>query len=322
MLALQHELLSGLYRHGAYTDFKIFDPKQRLISAAPYRDRVVHHALCNVIEPLFDRTFIDDSHACRKGKGTHAAVARFSEFAKKNRYVLKCDIQKYFQSIDQKILLKILARKIRCRRTMALIEKIVGSRQDNRYAEYFPGDDLFAPFQRNRAIPIGNLTSQFFANVYLNGFDHFVKEGLACRCYIRYVDDFVLFGNDKEWLHEVKCRMEEYLAGLRLKMHRQKSRVYRTQDGVAFLGYRIFPSHRLLKKDNVLRMRRRLKAMQADYAEGNIDLAKVRQRIHSWLGHAGHADTFRLRERLLSGAVFTRGAEPKTRSGRLLEQRS
>ena len=270
LLALQQELRNQDYRHGKYRDFFINDPKRRLISAAPYRDRVVHHALCNVIEPLFDRTFIYDSYACRRGKGTHAAVRRYSTFARKRRYVLKCDIQKYFQSVDHEILMGAIERKIRCRRTLRLIREIVGSRVDNRLCLYFKGDDLFTPIERRRAIPIGNLTSQFFANVYLNGFDHFVKERLGCRFYLRYVDDFVVFHDSKQRLHEIHRQMAEYLESLRLKMHKRKCRIYRVSDGVSFLGYRIFPTHRLLKKDNALRMRRRLKKMSRRYSNNNI----------------------------------------------------
>jgi retron-type reverse transcriptase len=211
LLRLQEELNQGTYRHGGYYDFFIYDPKQRLISAAPYRDRVVHHALCNVIDPIFDRTFIFDSYACHNGKGTHKAVDRYTAFARKNKYVLKCDIKKYFYSIDHQILMAAVKRKIRCKKTLNLIREIVSSRKDAGIIDYFAADDLFTPYLRKRTIPIGNLTSQFFANVYLNGFDHFVKQQLKCRHYIRYVDDFVALGNSKAQLYKIKARMQEYL---------------------------------------------------------------------------------------------------------------
>jgi retron-type reverse transcriptase len=189
LVRLHDELRTLRYRHGGYRDFSVFDPKRRLISAAPYRDRVVHHALCNIIEPIFETTFISDSYACRQGKGTHAAVDRYTEFARKNTFVLKCDIRKYFQSIDHAILLERIERRISCIRTLWLIRKVIGSRTDETCAFYFDGDDLFTPLERRRGIPIGNLTSQFFANVYLDGFDHYVKEVLRCKYYIRYADD-------------------------------------------------------------------------------------------------------------------------------------
>ncbi len=307
LIQLQRELQEKTYRHGGYRDFIIYDPKQRLISAAPYRDRVVHHALCNVIEPIFDRTFIHDSYACRLGKGTHAAVRRYTHFARKYPYVLKCDIQKYFQSVDQEILFGIVGKKIRCRDTLWLIRQILSSHADAGSVFYFETDDLFTPYERRRAIPIGNLTSQFFANVYLNGFDHFVKERLNCRAYIRYVDDFVVFDDSKERLHSVRRSIADYLSALRLRLHENKSRIYRVADGVRFLGYRIFPTHRLVLRENAVRMRRKLKKFSRCYQEGSIDLSRIKQTIQSWIGHVGHADSHRLRSRVLGGVVFQRG---------------
>jgi len=306
LIQLQRELKEKTYRHGNYNDFFVYDPKQRLISAAPYRDRVVHHALCNLIEPIFDRSFIEDSYACRKGRGTHAAVNRYSHYARKYQYVLKCDIQRYFQSVDQKTLLDIIARKIRCAETLWLIREIICSRNDATSLFYFEGDDLFTPVQRKKGIPIGNLTSQFFANVYLDGFDHFVKEALRLP-YIRYVDDFVAFSNNKERLQQAKQAMTDFLASLRLKVHPKKCRIYQVREGVRFLGYRIFSTHRLLVKDNVLRMRRRLKKMSALYREGQISLKRLHQSVQSWIGHASHADTYRLRSRILGSVGFQRG---------------
>jgi retron-type reverse transcriptase len=190
---------------------------------------------------------------------------------------------------------------------MALIREIIGSRQDRSAVFYFPGDDIFAPYLRSRAIPIGNLTSQFFANLYLNSFDHFIKEQLRCRFYIRYVDDFVIFGNDSSHLYRILAQVEDYLATLRLRLHPGKCRVYRVTDGVKFLGFRIFPNHRLLDKGNVLRMKRKLKQWQAWYRSGRIDLAYIHPRIQSWIGHAAHGNTYRLREGVLGGAAFQRG---------------
>jgi retron-type reverse transcriptase len=319
LLKLQVELKQMTYKHGGYRDFFIYDPKKRLISAAPYRDRVVHHALCNIIEQLFDKTFIYDSYACRKGKGTHKAVDRYTEFSRKNKYVLKCDLQKYFQSIDHEILFEIISEKIKCEKTLWLIKEIIGSRNDKSYIFYFQQDNLFTPCHRKKGIPIGNLTSQFFANVYLNGFDHFVKKELGVKYYIRYVDDFVLLDNFKERLHEAKKKIEEYLDKLRLKLHWRKSRVYRVKDGINFLGYRIFPTHRLLKKENALKMRRRLKELNRQYGDGSITFEKIHQSIQSWIGHASHADTYHLRSRLLGSMVFQRG-ETRGASRRLMEQ--
>ncbi len=164
-----------------------------MISAAPYRDRVVHHGLCNIIVPIFERTFIHDSYANRCGFGTHRALRRFTEFARSSRYVLQCDIKKYFPSIDHEILKSLLRRKLKCQNTLWLLDKIIDNSNDqNSPIDYFPGDDLLTPIQRRRGLPIGNLTSQFFRNVYLNGFDHFIKEQLKVKKYIRYLDDFAI----------------------------------------------------------------------------------------------------------------------------------
>ncbi len=315
LIRLQQELLTQTYAPGPYTDFTVYDPKRRLISAAPYRDRVVHHALCNIIEPIFDNTFIHDSYACRKEKGTHAAVNRYTAFAGKNKYVLKCDIEKYFQSIDHEILMEMVSRKIKCPQTLWLIRGIIASRNDTSHIRYFKTDDIFTPFNRKKGIPIGNLTSQFFANIYLNGFDHFVKSHLKCRHYIRYVDDFVAFGNDKSRLKDVKCAMEDHLENLRIGMHERKSRIYRVTDGVTFLGYRMFPDHRLLKKDNALRMRRKMRKMAGQYLGWEISFRDVHQRVQSWTAHARHADTFKLRGRVLGSVTFQRG-EAGTPAGR------
>lgn len=163
LFKLQSELKEQTYRPGAYRSFRIYDPKPRLISAAPYRDRVVHHALCNIIVPLIEKSFIHDTYANRVGYGTHRALARFIQFARSSRYVLQCDIRKYFPSIDHEILKQIIRRKIKCQDTLWLIELIIDSSNPQEpVVEYFPGDDLLTPLLRRHGLPIGNLTSQFF----------------------------------------------------------------------------------------------------------------------------------------------------------------
>jgi retron-type reverse transcriptase len=309
LFRIQEVLEKKTYEPGPYRDFYINDPKRRLISAAPYPDRVIHHALINVIGPLIERSFIFDTYACIKGRGTHKAIERYKTFMVGNSHVLKCDIKKYFWNIDHTILLAQLKNKIKCAETLWLIQKVLASHQKTDGMEYFPGDGLFSPSERKRGIPIGNLTSQFFANLYLNGFDHFVKEGLREKFYIRYCDDFVALGTDPKRLYEVKIEMERYLETLRLKLHPNKSRVYRITDGVDFLGFRIFPDHLRVRKSRVKGYRRKLKKMVLDYGEGRLSLSEVRASIHSWIGHVKHADSYRLREEMLSDKVFKRSLQ-------------
>ena len=176
---LQDELANKTYRPGNYRSFYIYEPKKRLISAAPYRERIVHHALTGILEPIFEPTFIHDSYACRQGRGTHAGVDRCQQFARQFRYVLKTDIRKFFPSLDHEILKKLIARKIKDLGVLWLAGLIIDdSNLQEPMQDWFPGDDLFTPAERRRGIPIGNQTSQFFANVYLNPLDHFVKEQL------------------------------------------------------------------------------------------------------------------------------------------------
>jgi len=317
LFRLHEELRNQSYRPGLYHQFYIYEPKPRIISAAPYRDRVVHHALCNIIEPLFEKSFICDSYACRVGKGTHRAVERFTQFCRKSRYVLKCDIQKYFPSIDHAILRDLIGSKIRCKGTMWLVEQIIkNSGQQERVLVYFDGDDLFTPIARPKGLPIGNLTSQFFANIYLNGFDHFVKEKLGCKYYIRYCDDFVVLSDDKAWLHDVKREMFEYLVqNLRLVLHPRKSTIFPVADGTDFLGYRIFPTHRLVRKGNAARAKRRLKRLQTAYSRGDIPIEQVSASVKSWVAHLSHADTHNLRKNILSQFTFSRAKVSDVRLG-------
>lgn len=307
---LQQELVSRSYRPGPYRTFLVHEKKPRFISAAPFRDRVVHHALCNIIEPIFDRGFLYDSYACRKGKGTHAAVERASSYARRFRYVLKCDVEQYFPSIDHGVLLGLIAKRIWDEGALWLIRTILeGSNPQPEAMAYFPGDDLFTPFERRRGIPIGNQTSQFFANVYLDKLDHYVKEDLRARGYVRYVDDVLVFDHDKHRLHEVRSAIDAYLAQLRLRLHPRKCFVTTVTSGVTFLGYRIFPTHCRLDADNVRRFKRRLRRYHQAVAQGWMSDSERRDRIRSWIAHTQHADTAQLRRRVLGDNVFCGGSQ-------------
>jgi retron-type reverse transcriptase len=304
---LADELEQGTYRPGGYRTFLLHDGKPRLISAAPFRDRVVHHAFCNVVEPVFERRFIHDSYASRKGKGTHAAIRRYQEFARGKAYVLKGDVRKFFPSVDHAILLERLARKIKDPRVLELTRVIVAhSNPQEPVPGYFPGDDLFTPSERRRGLPIGNQTSQFFGNVYLDALDHFVKEELRCGCYLRYVDDFVLLDDDPRKLAEWRDRIEQFLLTLRLWLHDKRRVISRTRDGLRLLGYRVWPGRIELMRDSVTTFRRRMRRYQRAFAAGALTTDDLRQRVQAWLGHAQFADGERYCADLLSDIVFSR----------------
>jgi RNA-directed DNA polymerase len=299
LLQLQYELLSHSYQPGAYRTFEIVDPKPRIISAAPYRDRVIHHALCNIIEPLIERSFIADTYANRQGFGSHRALRRFTKFCRTSKYVLQCDIRKYFPNIDHAILKTQLHQKIKCPDTLWLIDTIIDNSnpQGSPYT-YFAGDDLLNPPDRPKGLPIGNLTSQFFANVYLNGFDRFIKETLVAPKYLRYVDDFALFADDQAFLIDARQLIEAYLATLRLQLHPTKVNLSATRFGANFVGFRVLPDRIRVRSDNLYRARYRLKKLTARLAQGRLTASEVKQSIGSWQAHLNHGDTWRLQQQI------------------------
>ncbi|MCP4425121.1 MAG: RNA-dependent DNA polymerase [Chloroflexi bacterium] len=308
LFRLQEELAAKTYRPGQYASFLIHEPKRRLISAAPFRDRVVHHALCNLIEPVFERSFITDSYANRVGKGTHRAVTRCQQFARRYPYVLQCDARQFFPSIDHAILRDVLARKLNDPDVMWLVDQIINSGSGVLTAEYemawFPADNLLAA-SRPRGLPIGNLTSQFWGNCYLNPFDHFVKQELGCKGYVRFVDDFMLFADNKRQLWQWKKAITGRLAALRLTIHPQ-AQVKPTTQGLPFLGFVIYPERRCLKRRKGIHFQRRLQRLIEQYADGQLSLAQLEASIKGWINHTRYANTVGLRK-----AVITKTVIPK-----------
>jgi len=297
LLALQEELQAKSYRPGRYTSFHIHDPKKRLISAAPFRDRVVHHALCNIIEAPFERSFIFDSYANRVGKGTHAALDRAQKFSRRFRYVLQIDVEQFFPAVDHQILREILARKIDDKDTRWLIDQILASgvgvlTQEYRM-RYFSGDDLFA-VARPRGLPIGNLTSQFWANCYLSPFDHFVKRELRCKGFVRYVDDALLFADERQTLWAWREAVIERLAQLRLTIH-PNAHPRPATEGFPFLGFVVYPTHRRLKRRKAIAFRRKLKKLIAAWLADEVTQEAVMVSLLGWLNHARYGDTWGLR---------------------------
>lgn len=308
LLALQRELRAFTYRPGPYTSFYIHEPKRRLISAAPFRDRVVHHALCNCIEPLFERSFIADSYANRVGKGTHRALDRTQHFARHYRYVLQCDLRQFFPSVDHAVLRGSLARKILDPGVRWLIDRILesgeGILRDAYEMVLFPGDDLFAVL-RPRGLPIGNLTSQFWANVYMSPFDHFVKRELHCRGYVRYVDDCLLFADDKAALWAWKKAIRRRLVRLRLTIH-AGAHPRPVTEGIPFLGFVVYPHVRRLKGRKKIHYRRRLRRMLAAYSAGACTAEQVQASLQGWINHVRYGNTVGLQKAVL-GPLLTEG---------------
>ena len=268
---LQRELQDGSYQPGAYRHFYIREPKRRKISAAPFRDRVVHHALCSAIMPIWEQRFIHNSFACRVGKGTHRALDRAQDYARRHCYVLQADIVQFFPSIDHTVLRGLLAHRIADPRVMALIDRLLASGAgvlDSEYSmQWFPGDTLLAPLDRARGLPIGNLTSQFWANVYLHELDTFVAQELRVGSYVRYADDVLLFGDDKAQLHAQRAAISVFLERLRLVPHDRKTQVYPVASGIPFLGFHLYPDRRRLKRPSIIRFKRRMRSLLATYSE-------------------------------------------------------
>jgi retron-type reverse transcriptase len=307
---LTDALESGRYRPGAYRQFKVYEKKPRVISAAPFADRVVHHAVMRVIEPDLDRRFIADTFACRRGKGVHAAVNRYQEFARRYAYVVKLDVRQYFASIDHQLLKATLARRLRDARTLALLDQIIdASPVPGSNVGLFPGDDLLTTLTRCHGIPIGNLTSQFFANLYLDDFDHWVKQQLRVPGYLRYVDDLMLLADDAAFLDDCVVQCRQYLERWRLRLHDRPSHIRRTSEKIPVLGYQVSRERRWLQPANGYRFRRRLRRLAQGFAKGRIALSDVRPSVVSWTGHARHGEAASLAAAILEGVVFRRGTE-------------
>lgn len=290
LLRLHADLICGRYRHGPYTRFLIHDPKLRNIAKASVRDRVLHHAICRVITPSFDKAFVFDAYSSRKTKGVHRAIERFQALAQKlsqnntqTVWALKCDVRKFFDSVGHDRLLELCARRIPDGKVMALLKDILDS------FETMQGD----------GIPLGNLTSQLFANIYLDRLDQYVKRELRIKNYLRYTDDFILLSRNREELERVLPLIWDFLSrDLGLELHPTKVVFRRWNQGVDFLGYGHFPYYRVLRTKTKKRMIRRLRNQRKEFEEGAIDEDGVRQTIASYLGVLSHSRNRGLAKRL------------------------
>ncbi len=306
---LRNELINKTYSPNPLKKFMIKDPKTRTIHASIFRDRIVHHVIVNLLEPIFDKIFIYDSFASRKNKGTHNAVIRFKSFIRKvssngsliknpysnnsiKGFVLKADIKHYFDSIDHKVLINILKRKIEDKDFIWLIQKVL----DNFETE------------KGKGLPLGNYTSQFFANVYLNELDYYVKQILKSKCYIRYVDDFVILHKNKKRLEYFKNCIDNYLPCLKIKLHPDKTKIYALRNGINFLGYRVFYYYTLLRKRNIKSFNKKFKELLGLYKNGELTKEQLENRLAGWNGYANFGNTFNFRKGLISNTLAPKTA--------------
>jgi len=304
VLAIQRALKNGSWQPSGYREFLVHEPKTRTISAAPFKDRVVHHALVSVLEPLYECMFISDSYASRKGKGTHRAIRQYQDWARHSKYFLKMDVRKFFPSIDHEILLALLGKRIADARVLDLARRIVtGSNPQEPVDLWFPGDGPAAT-ERRRGLPIGNQTSQFFANVYMDPLDRHVKRDFGVRRYLRYVDDLVILADSKADLRVMRHVVEDFAARLRLQFHPGKCFIGPVSGGLTLLGYRVWPDRIRLPRAHVVGARRRLQRLARDAGRGRVAPDRVRASVAAWIGHAAHADSWRLRERMLGQVAF------------------
>lgn len=290
VIALHEELTRKTYRPLPYGIFEIREPKVRQICSSHFRDRVVHHAICNALEPLIEKKLIFDTYACRIGKGNHAAVIRAKGFARKNLFFLKCDISKYFPSIDHAILKEHLARLLKDRELLDLLYLIIDHQVPNN--------------EGGKGLPIGNLTSQYFANLYLSPLDHHLKDYLRTKYYIRYMDDFLIFEKDKEPLWQILEEIRVYLQlKLRLNLKEKVTKIAPVSEGVPFLGFRIFDNLVRLQRPNLIRFRKKMRARERAYLSGDIDESELVQSTSSMLAFIKHANTTVLRRKDLERSM-------------------
>lgn len=288
LLKLQKELENQVYQPKPLKTFILRDPKTRKISKSDFRDRVIHHALINIIEPIFDKSFIYNSCANRKGKGNIFAIKRFDLFSRKvtrnntkKAFCLKADIKHYFDTVDHEILIDIIKRKLKDEKIIWLIKQILNN--FNTKIEY-------------KGMPLGNLTSQFFANVYLNELDYFIKHKLKAKYYIRYVDDFIILHNSKGQLEDWKSEINLFLDnGLKLELHPDKSKIIQISRGIDFVGFRNFYHYKLLRKRNVGKMLYKINM----HKKGEISREKILEAFQGWNAYAKWANSYKLRNKIV-----------------------
>lgn len=281
---LQKELRDGTYEFKGYFEFKVFEPKERVINAPYYRDKVVQLAVVNVIKDIYYPSFIYDSYACIDGKGTHKCVERISYFIRKAKwqygndaYILKVDMKKFFYSIDRKVLKKVIKKKVKCKRTLTLLFKIIDS----------------ADIIDDKGLPLGNTISQLCANIIMNELDQYCKRHLRIKYYVRYADDVIMILEDKEKAIQIKDSVVEYTTTkLNLNINEEKTKIFPICQGVNTVGFKMHPTHKLIRNNSKKRIKQKLRKMRRLIIEGKLSFEKAEQIINSWYGHAKQGNSY------------------------------
>ncbi len=294
LFELHQDLKSKKYKHCKYIGFYINDPKKRHIHKAEVKDRIVHHAIHRILYPIFNPTFIFDSYSSRKDKGTHKAVIKLNKMLRKvsqtygNCFVLKCDIKKFFPTIDHEVLVKIISKKILDKNALWLIRKIIKSFESK-----------FTTKRNKKGVPIGNLTSQILVNVYMNELDQFIKQTLKVKHYIRYADDFIIVHHDKNYLDKILIEIEKFLKKeLKISLHPNKVSIRKYHQGIDYLGYVVLPKAIILRTKTKRRIFRKLRQRVKEYKQGKIDEKTLLQSFNSYLGVLSHAKSYKLEQEL------------------------
>lgn len=315
LMDIRKELVEQTYKVGKYREFFVYEPKKRLIMALPFRDRVVQWAIYQKLNPYYTKGYVTDSFACIEGRGAHQAIQRLHYWLKQvgrkpdKYFYLKLDISKYYYRVDHDALVDILSRKIKDIKLMNVLEDII------RCKTHSFGLPIEATLEDidvrldNKGMPIGNLTSQMFANIYLNELDQYIKRKLRIHYYIRYMDDVIILHESKEELHKIKNQIEEFLMEkLKLNLN-NKTAIRPVTLGIEFVGYKVWNTHIKLRKSTSLKMKRRLKYLKKQYEQGEIEFEDIRATMASYFGLMKHSNSYNLKSKLLDSLIFVRKSE-------------
>tara|TARA_B110001454_G_scaffold64823_1_gene63001 strand:+ start:52160 stop:53173 length:1014 start_codon:yes stop_codon:yes gene_type:complete len=292
LILLHQQLGDKTYQPRPYSQFEVTEPKVRKICSSDFRDRVVHHSICNIIEPIFESRSIKDSYACRVGKGAHLAVSRCQEFARKYPYYLKCDIKKFFESIDHQVLKNILRRLFKDKDLLWVLDLIIDHKVPGNLA--------------GRGLPIGNLTSQHFANLYLGELDHLIKDRFGIKGYVRYMDDFICFADSKKELWDLHSKIDQFVTQvLKIELKEKVTQIAPVSEGIPFLGFRIFPQLIRLKRENLSRMRIKIRKKEIQFKKGHVSERDLINSVGSIVAHVSHVNSLSVRRGIFKESLNT-----------------